>query len=73
MCAAATCVHENAPSASHPSRPDHRSLRRYPDAETSRTVVHASEPANGSEIAIVEVEIIIAMHEAARRRRRPPE
>ena len=59
-CAAATCIQANAPSASHAERPDQPSALRYPDDATSRTEVHASAPANGSEITIVDVDIIIA-------------
>ena len=65
MCAAATCSQANAPSASHASRPDQRSARRNSDAASNSTALHASAPANGSEIAIVDVDIVIA-------RTRPP-
>src|SRR4051812_42040801 len=65
MCAPATCDHANADNASHASRLDHRSTRRYADAPTRTIGVQARKPANGREIATSDVDINIA-------RLRPP-
>ncbi len=62
MWALATCDQANADRASHARRRDHRPACRYPDAPTSTIVVQPRKPANGSPIAMSEVDISIPMH-----------